>query len=96
MSPRKKKESALRSYTQEKLDKSLKEADTTPKKKKVSGVKKEIYKPKTKRGLGRNAEADEDWLVTMEKKYADLKNSKAQTATLTMVQFGFLLELARE
>ena len=96
MSPRKKKESALRSYTQEKLDKSLKEAATKPKKKKVSGVKKEVYKPKTKRGFGRNAEADEDWLVTMEKKYADLKNSKAQTATLTMVQFGFLLELARE
>ena len=43
-----------------------------------------------------NAEADEDWLVTMEKKDADLKESKAQTATLTMVQFGFLLELARE
>ena len=91
MSPRKKATS-----TQEKLEKALKKATKEPKQEKVSGVKKEIYKPKTKRGLGRNAEADEEWLGVMEKKYADLKESKAQTATLTMVQFGFLLELARE
>ena len=91
MSPRKKATS-----TQDKLEKSLKKATTKPKKEKVSGVKAEIYKPKTKRGLGRNAEADEEWLGVMEKKYAALKESKAQTATLTMVQFGFLLEMARE
>ena len=101
MSPRKKKESALRSYTQEKLDKSLKEAATKPKtkskKEKVSDVKAEIYKPRTKSSsIGRNAEDDEEWLGVMEKKYADLKKSKAQTVTLTMVQFGFLLEMARE
>ena len=39
MSPRKKATS-----TQDKLEKSLKEAASKPKKEKVSGVKKEIYK----------------------------------------------------
>ena len=96
MSPRKKKESALRSYTQESLDKSLKEAATTPKKKKVSGVKKEVYKPRTKSGLGRDPESDEEWLSKLEETYNKLKDRKAHTALITMSQFNFLLEMARE
>ena len=63
MSPRKKATS-----TQDKLEKALKKATKEPEKKKVAGVKKEVYKPKTKRGLGRNAEADEHQLQAIEKK----------------------------
>jgi len=100
MSPRKKKESALRSYTQEKLDKSLKEAatksKTKSKKEKVSGVKKEVYKPRTKSGLGRDPESDEEWLSKLEETYNKLKDRKAHTALITMSQFNFLLEMARE
>ena len=93
MSPRKKATS-----TQDKLEKSLKKAATKTKKpaKEESGVVVKSYKPKPKTGLGRNAEADEEWLKVLEKRYADLKENKAQTAILTMVQFSFLLEMARE
>ena len=55
MSPRKKATS-----TQERLEKALKKATKEPKKEKASGVKKEVYKTKAKRGLGRNAEADDE------------------------------------
>ena len=91
MSPRKKATS-----TQDKLEKSLKKATTKPKKEKVSGVKAEIYKPKTKRGLGRNPESDEEWLQNIEKKYNQLKERKSSTALILMSEFAFLLEMARE
>ena len=96
MSPRKKKSTALRSYTQEKLDKSLEEAaskkETAVKKKK----KERPSKVKVKDGLGRNPEADEDCLQSLEERYTKLKDRDAQTALLTMGQFSFLLEMARE
>ena len=94
MSPRKKKTSALRSYTQESLDKSLKEAAT----KKESKVKKKEAPPKikVKAGLGRDPESDEEWLQNIEKKYSQLKDRKASTALILMSEFAFLLELARE
>jgi len=87
MSPTKKKASALRSYTQEKLDKSLKEAAT-----------KKSSKPKikVKAGLGRNPESDEELLQKLEGKYKKLRENKAATALITMSEFDFLLELARE
>ena len=91
MSPRKKATS-----TQDKLEKSLKEAATKPKKEKVSGVKKEIYKPKVRSGLGRNKESDEELLQKLEKKYKKLRENKSATALLTMSELDFLLELARE
>ena len=91
MSPRKKATS-----TQEKLEKALKKATKEPKKEKVSGVKKEIYKPRAKPGLGRNTEADEEWLQNIEKKYNQLKERKSSTALILMSEFAFLLELARE
>ena len=91
MSPRKKATS-----TQDKLEKSQKEAATKPKKEKVSGVKKEIYKPRAKPGLGRNTEADEEWLQNIEKKYNQLKERKSSTALILMSEFAFLLEMARE
>ena len=91
MSPRKKATS-----TQDKLEKSLKEAATNPKKEKVSGVKKEIYKPRAKPGLGRNPESDEEWLQNIEKKYNQLKERKSSTALILMSEFAFLLEMARE
>ena len=91
MSPRKKATS-----TQDKLEKSLKEAATKPKKEKVSGVKKEIYKSKVRPGLGRNKESDEELIQKLEKKYKKLRENKAATALLTMSELDFLLELARE
>jgi len=96
MTPRKKKESALRSYTQEKLDKSLEEA-TSKKEPPVKKKKKESPpKIKVKDGLGRNPEADEDCLQSLEERYTKLQDRKAQTVLLTMGQFSFLLEMARE
>ena len=96
MSPRKKKSTSVRSFTQESLDKSLKEAAT----KKESNVKKKKKerpsKVKVKDGLGRNPEADEDCLQSLEERYTKLKDRDAQTALLTMGQFSFLLEMARE
>lgn len=96
MSPRKKKSTSVRSFTQESLDKSLKEAAT----KKESNVKKKKKenppKIKVKAGLGRNPEADEDCLQSLEERYTKLKDRDAQTALLTMGQFSFLLEMARE
>ena len=86
MSPRKKAGS-----TQDKLEKSLKKA-TTKKEKEADVIVKEYKAQKATR----NKEADEEWLQGMEKKYAELKGRKAQTTILTMMQFGFLLELARE
>ena len=91
MSPRKKKESALRSRTQEKLDKSLKEAATGKKSK-----PKPKPQPKVKSGLGRNPESDEHLLQNLESKYKRLKEDKKLTALLTISEFDFLLELARE
>ena len=91
MSPRKKATS-----TQEKLEKALKKATKEPKKEKVSGVKKEIYKPRAKPGLGRNPESDEEWLQNIEKKYNQLKERKSSTALILMSEFAFLLEMARE
>tara|TARA_R100000808_G_C2146791_1_gene154710 strand:- start:450 stop:725 length:276 start_codon:yes stop_codon:yes gene_type:complete len=91
MSPRKKATS-----TQERLEKALKKATKEPKKEKASGVKKEVYKTKAKRGLGRNAEADEHQLQAIEKKHRKLKEEKAQTILLAMHEIDFLLELARE
>lgn len=96
MSPRKKKSTSVRSFTQESLDKSLKEAAT----KKESNVKKKkkesLPKIKVKGGLGRNPEADEECLQSLEERYTKLQDRKAQTALLTMDQFSFLLEMARE
>jgi hypothetical protein len=94
MSPRKKKASALRSYTQESLDKSLKEAAT----KKESKVKKKdsLPKIKVKAGLGRDPASDEEWLSNLEETYKKLRDRKAHTALITMSQFNFLLEMARE
>ena len=89
MSPRKKKESALRSRTQEKLDKSLKDAATGQK-------SKPKPQPKVKSGLGRNPESDEHLLQNLESKYKRLKKDKKLTALLTISEFDFLLELARE
>lgn len=91
MSPRKKATS-----TQDKLEKSLKKAATKSKKEKVSGVKKEVYKPRAKPGLGRDPESDEEWLSKLEETYNKLKDRKAHTALITMSQFHFLLEMARE
>ena len=91
MRPRKKATS-----TQDKLEKSLKEAATKPKKEKVSGVKAEVYKPRAKPGLGRNPESDEEWLQNIEKKYNQLKERKSSTALILMSEFAFLLDLARE
>jgi len=89
MSPRKKKESALRSRTQEKLDKSLKEAATGKK-------SKPKPQPKVKSGLGRNPESDEHLLQSLESKRKKLKEKKAYTALITINELDFLLELARE
>ena len=89
MSPRKKKESALRSRTQEKLDKSLKEAATGKKSKPKT-------QPKVKSGLGRNPESDEHLLQSLESKRKKLKEKKAYTALITINELDFLLELARE
>ena len=89
MSPRKKKESALRSRTQDKLDKSLKEAAICKK-------SKPKPQPKEKSGLGRNPESDEHLLQNLESKYKRLKEDKKLTALLTISEFDFLLELARE
>ena len=91
MSPRKKKESALRSRTQEKLDKSLKEAATGKKSK-----PKPQPQPKVKSGLGRNPESDEHLLQSLESKRKKLKEKKAYTALITIDELDFLLELARE
>ena len=91
MSPRKKKESALRSRTQEKLDKSLKEAATGKKSK-----PKPQPQPKVKSGLGRNPESDEHLLQSLENKRKKLKEKKAYTALITINELDFLLELARE
>tara|TARA_B100000941_G_C28305010_1_gene448482 strand:+ start:250 stop:525 length:276 start_codon:yes stop_codon:yes gene_type:complete len=91
MSPRKKKESALRSRTQEKLDKSLKEAATGKKSK-----PKPQPQPKVKSGLGRNPESDEHLLQSLESKRKKLKEKKAYTALITINELDFLLELARE
>ena len=91
MSPRKKKESALRSRTQEKLDKSLKEAATGKKSK-----PKPQPQPKVKSGLGRNPESDEHLLQSLESKRKKLKDKKAYTALITINELDFLLELARE
>ena len=91
MSPRKKKESALRSRTQEKLDKSLKEAATGKKSK-----PKPKTQPKVKSGLGRNPESDEHLLQSLESKRKKLKEKKAYTALITINELDFLLELARE
>ena len=91
MSPRKKKESALRSRTQEKLDKSLKEAATGKKSK-----PKPKPQPKVKSGLGRNPESDEHLLQSLESKRKKLKEKKAYTALITINELDFLLELARE
>jgi len=93
MSPRKKKESALRSRTQDKLDKSLKEAATGKKSKPKPKPKPQ---PKVKSGLGRNPESDEHLLQSLESKRKRLKEKKAYTALLTISEFDFLLELARE
>jgi len=79
--------------TQDKLEKSLKKATTKKQKQKESDVIVKEYKaPK----ISRTKEEDDEWLQSMEKKYADLKKRKAQTTILTMAQFGFLLEMARE
>ena len=86
MSPRKKAGS-----TQDKLEKSLNKATT--KKEKETGVIVKKYKGQK---ATRNKEADEEWLQSMEKKYAELQERKAQTTILTTMQFGFLLEMARE
>ena len=77
----------IRQNTQEKLDKSLKEAAT-----------KKSSKPKikVKAGLGRNPESDEELLQKLEGKYKKLRENKAATALITMSEFDFLLELARE
>ena len=91
MSPRKKKESALRSRTQEKLDKSLKEAATGKKSK-----PKPKPQPKVKSGLGRKPESDEHLLQSLESKRKKLKEKKAYTALITINELDFLLELARE
>ena len=91
MSPRKKKESALRSRTQEKLDKSLREAATGKKSK-----PKPQPQPKVKSGLGRNPESDEHLLQSLESKRKKLKEKKAYTALITINELDFLLELARE
>ena len=91
MSPRKKKESALRSRTQEKLDKSLQEAATCNKSK-----PKPQPQPKVKSGLGRNPESDEHLLQSLESKRKKLKEKKAYTALITINELDFLLELARE
>ena len=89
MSPRKKKESALRSRTQEKLDKSLKEAA-------IGKKSKPKPQPKEKSGLGRNPESDEHLLQSLESKRKKLKEKKAYTALITINELDFLLELARE
>ena len=79
--------------TQDKLEKSLKKATTKKQKQKESDVIVKEYKaPK----ISRTKEEDDEWLQSMEKKYMDLKKRKAQTTILTMAQFGFLLEMARE
>lgn len=79
--------------TQDKLEKSLKKAATKKQKQKESDVTVKEYKaPK----ISRTKEEDDEWLQSMEKNYADLKKRKAQTTILTMAQFGFLLEMARE
>lgn len=79
--------------TQDKLEKSLKKATTKKQKQKESDVIVKEYKaPK----ISRTKEEDDEWLQSMEKNYADLKKRKAQTTILTMAQFGFLLEMARE
>ena len=79
--------------TQDKLEKSLKKATTKKQKQKESDVIVKEYKaPK----ISRTKEEDDEWLQSMEKKHADLKKRKAQTTILTMAQFGFLLEMARE
>lgn len=79
--------------TQDKLEKSLKKATTKKQKQKESDVTVKEYKaPK----ISRTKEEDDEWLQSMEKNYADLKKRKAQTTILTMAQFGFLLEMARE
>jgi hypothetical protein len=96
MSPRKKKESALRSYTQESLDKSLKEAATKKESKVKKKKKTKTPKIKVKAGLGRDPESDEEWLGNLEETYKKLRDRKAHTALITMSQFNFLLEMARE
>ena len=90
MSPRKKKVSALRSVTQEKFEKSLKEAATKKEK------KDSIPKIKVKAGLGRDPESDEQLIQNLENKYKLLKERKSHTAQIMMSEFDFLLELARE
>jgi len=81
--------------TQDKLEKSLKKAATKKQKQKQKEsdvIVKEYKAPK----ISRTKEEDDEWLQSMEKKYMDLKKRKAQTTILTMAQFGFLLEMARE
>lgn len=87
MSPRKKATS-----TQDKLEESLKKATTKKQKQKKSEETVKEYKAPN---FSHTKEEDDEWLEKLETKYKGVWNSNAQTITLTLPQFGFLLEMAR-